>query len=428
MTRTLVGRDLDHGDPHRDAGSEHAEPAGVEGLDRLRLLLASAMGTVLVSYALLVPAAAVTVLPAGMPLDTAFAAAIPLWLAAHQIPLVIEGEPVSMLPLLPTAAVIAVVAFGARWTARRLGRRFRADAGAVLASVAGAHAAVAVLGSALLPGAAAVAVAPWAAMLGGGLVAAVAGAVGVVAACGLPAEWTDRMPGWLPVAGRATAVALTGLATAGGAVVVVNLVIGAGDIDTAYRVLAPDFGAGVGLTLLALGYLPNAVLGGMSWVLGPGVAVGTATTSPFATYGGAHSNFPLLAAFPTASVPAWAAAVLVLPVAVGVLTGLRCGRAAIGQRVPAAIGAAALTAVAVGLLAELAGGRLAAGPFDPVRLPAELLVPATLLLVGVPATLVTWLRRLHPGGEREHEDTAGNSRGGRRRRCVGRCPGSERRS
>ena len=170
MTRTLVGHDLDHGDPHPDDPAAPAEPAGLDGLDRLRLLIACAMGTVLVSYALLVPAAAAVVLPVGMPLDAAFAAAIPLWLAAHQIPLVIEGQPFGVLPLMPTVGVVAVVAIGARWAARRLGGRFRADAGPVLASIGGAHAAVAVLGSALLPSAAEVAVAPWAAMVGGGLV------------------------------------------------------------------------------------------------------------------------------------------------------------------------------------------------------------------------------------------------------------------
>ena len=117
MTRTLVGHDLDDGGPDNPVAP--AEPAGLDGLDRLRLLIACAMGTVLVSYALLVPAAAAVVLPAGMALDAAFAAAIPLWLAAHQIPLVIEGQPFGVLPLMPTIGVVAVVAIGARWAALR---------------------------------------------------------------------------------------------------------------------------------------------------------------------------------------------------------------------------------------------------------------------------------------------------------------------
>jgi Family of unknown function (DUF6350) len=394
VTRTLVGHDLDDGGP--DDPVAPAEPAGLDGLDRLRLLIACAMGTVLVSYALLVPAVAAVVLPAGMPLDAAFAAAIPLWLAAHQIPLVIEGQPFGVLPLMPTIGVVAVVAIGARWAARRLGGRFRADAGPVLASIGGAHAAVAVLGSALLPSAAEVAVAPWAAMVGGGLVGAAAGAVGVLQVCALPVEWSARLPGWLPTAGRGAAVALAGLLTAGAGVLVLDLVLGLPDVAAAYRTNATDLGAAVGLTVLALGYLPNAVLAGTSWMLGPGVAIGTASASPFATYAGPHSTFPLLAAFPTTSAPVWAGAVLALPALVGALTGLRCCRAPRAQRLPAAVGASVLAAVTMGWLALFAGGRLAAGPFDPVRLPVELLVLVVLGLIGVPAVLVVWLRRGRP--------------------------------
>ena len=131
------------------------------------------MGTVLMSYAVLVPAVGVIVLSAGggLSVDSAFAAAIPLWLAAHQIPLALGGQPLSVLPLLPTVAVLWITQAGARWSVRKLGGRFRMDAGPVLASIAGGHAAVAVLGSALLPRAAEVAAQPWAAMVGAGLLA-----------------------------------------------------------------------------------------------------------------------------------------------------------------------------------------------------------------------------------------------------------------
>ncbi|MGI9002576.1 MAG: cell division protein PerM [Pseudonocardia sp.] len=405
MNRTLAGPDRDptapqpHGPP---------EAAGVEGLDRLRLLLVGAVGTVLVSYALVVLAAAVVRTASGMSFGGAFTIATPLWLAAHQIPLELSGRPLSVLPLLPTVAVFAIVAVGAGWTVRCLGGRLRADAGAVLAATAGAHAAVAVLGSALLPQAE-VAAAPWAAMVGAGLVAGSAAAAGVVRACGLPAEWVHRLPGWLRPALRGAAVALVGLAVSGAAVLLAGLFLGAADVAAAYRELAPDAGAGLGVTLLALAYLPNAVLAGVSWALGPGVAVGTATASPFATGAGEPSSFPLLAALPTTAPPSWAAVVLALPVAAGALAGLTCRRgAAQAQRLPSAAGAAVLTAVAVGLLASLAGGRLAAGPFDPVRLPVELVVPAVLLWVGVPTVGVALARRRNAG------DRTGRMRAGRR--------------
>jgi uncharacterized protein DUF6350 len=357
-----------------------------------------------------VPAAAVVIFTAGgaVSVDGAFAAAIPLWLAAHQIPLELEGQPLSVLPLLPTAGIATVIAVGAGWSARRLGGRPRHDAGAVLAAVAGAHAAIAVLGSALLPRAAEVAVAPWSAMVGGGLVAGMAAAVGVLRTCGLPADLASRLPGWLRPALHGTAVALTGMAFVGSTVLLVGMALQADAVALGYSRLAPGFGAGVGVTFLAIAYLPNAVLGGLSWALGPGVAVGTVTASPFVTSTAERSSFPLLAALPTGVPPAWALTVFVLPIGVGLLAGIACRRAApVRYRFSAALATTGLTAVVPGLLAVLAGGRLATGPFDPVRLPVELLVPAVLLWVGVPIMLIAVLRAeptVDAAGEEDRTD------------------------
>ena len=374
------------------------------------MLLAAAMGTVLFSYAVLVPAVAVVVLSAGggLSADSAFAAAIPLWLAAHQIPLALGGQPLSVLPLVPTVAVVVIAQLGARWSARKLGGRFRMDAGPVLASIAGAHAAVAVLGSALLPRATEVAAAPWAAMLGGALIAGIGAVIGVLRVCGLPLEWSQRIPDWGRVGARGAAVAIVALLGVGALMVLLALVIGAPSVAMAYRAVAPDFGAGVGVTLLALAYLPNAVVGGMAWALGPGVAVGPAAASPFAAFPGAPSEFPLLAALPTATPSEWALVVLLLPVGVGALAGLTLRRALpMSARLPAAGVTAVLTAVAVGVLAELAGGRLAAGAFDPVQVPVGLVVPAVLLLVGVPTLVVASLQgRSEPGDEDESDEAA----------------------
>ena len=391
-----------------DSAPVHSDVAPVEGLDRLRVLLACAMGTVLVSYAVLVPAVAVVVLTAGgrLTADGAFAAGIPLWLAAHQIPLSLEGQPLSVLPLVPTAAVIAITQVGARWAGRRLGGRFRVDAGPVLASIAGAHAAVAVLGSALLPSATEVAAAPWAALVGGGFVAGTGAAIGVLRACDLPREWAHAIPAWARVGARGAAVAVVALLGSGALVLVVALALGAPAVAETYRVIAPGFGAGLGLTLTALAYLPNAVVGGTSWALGPGIGVGSATTSPFGAYPGPPSGFPLLAALPSSSPAAWALAVMVLPVVAGVAAGLTCRSALPGPaRLPAAAAATVLVALALALLAELAGGRLAAGAFDPVQVPVGLVVPAALLLVGVPTLVVASVQRRGEVAQGADDDT-----------------------
>ncbi|HEX8518094.1 MAG TPA: DUF6350 family protein, partial [Pseudonocardia sp.] len=378
------------------AAEDAPAPDRPDGVARLRILFATATGTVLTSYGLLVPAAAAVVLTAGdgLSVDGAFAAAIPLWLAAHLIPLQLGGQPFGVLPLLPTAALFAVVALGAGSALRRLGGRFRYDGGPVLAAVAGAHAAVAVLGSALLPRSAEVAARPWAAMVGAGLLAGAAALAGMWRACGVPPEWWSA-PAWLRAGVRGGAGALAGLVSVASVLLVVALVLGAARSEAAFRALAPGFGDGLGITLLGLAYLPNAVVAALCWTVGAGFSVGSATVSPFGAVPGVPSSFPLLAALPTGVPPVWAPAVLVLPALIGVLVGVR-GRRVLAHpadRVRAAVAAAAVAGLGAALLALLAGGRLAAGPYDPVHLAAELVLPATLLWIGGPASVVALLRR-----------------------------------
>jgi len=374
-----------------------------EGLPRLRVLLATAAGTVLLGYVLLVPAAAGVVLTAGngLSLAGALAAAVPLWLAAHQIPLVLGGQPLGVLPLLPTAALFVVVALGAGGAVRRLGGRMRHDGGPVLAGITAAHVAVAVLGSALLPGSAEVAADPWAALLGAGAVAGAAAVTGTVRACGVPVEWRTSVPGWVWVGLRGAAVAVAGLAAVASAMLVVGLAVAASRVEAAYGVLAPTFGDGVGITLLALAYLPNAGVAAACWALGVGFSVGVATASPFTTVAGPPSSFPLFAALPTGPPPAWAPAVVVLPVLVGLLVGLVVRRAlpVAGEAVRALSVAVLGAASAAGLAALLSGGRLAVGPYDPVHVPAGLAVAATLVWIGIPAACVALLRRSSDGAD-----------------------------
>ncbi|MGE3286659.1 MAG: DUF6350 family protein, partial [Pseudonocardia sp.] len=335
------------------------------GLDRVRVLASAAMGTILISYAILVPTAAALIYTGGRgsSLDTAFAAAVPFWLAAHQVPLAVQGQQLSVLPLLPTAAVIAVVALGSSWAVRRLGGRAAHDGGAVLATIGGAHTAVAVLATGLLP--AEVSAGPWTAMPAAALVAVPAAGMGVLRACGMreiDARWRHLPPAVLPGL-RGAVVGVATLAVLGAAVLTVGLVAAAGNVHAAYEHLAPTAWAGVGVTMLAFLYLPNAVIAAASWGVGAGAGVGLAWASPFTSVAGAEvSSFPLLAVIPVHA-PAWALLVLVLPVLAGVLVGRSCvrfgGRASAAQRVCSALLAVGVTALAAGLLALVAGGRLA---------------------------------------------------------------------
>ena len=233
-------------------------------------------------------------------LDGAFAAAIPLWLAAHQIPLVLGGQPFSVLPLLPTAVVSPWSRSAPAGRCGGSAAALRDDAGPVLASDrrrarrrrrAGQRAA-APRGRG--------GVAPWAAMVGGGLVAGLGAVLGVLRGARLPAEWLDAS---LRGCGRGCGpprLALLALVLAGGvACSWSRWRSGAPSVAPAYARLAPGSGRASASPCSRWPTCPTpwsagAELGARPRVRGRhghGVAVrGVPPAAP--------STFPLLAALP----------------------------------------------------------------------------------------------------------------------------------
>ncbi|HWN33849.1 MAG TPA: DUF6350 family protein, partial [Pseudonocardia sp.] len=320
--------------------------------DRLRLLTVAAVASVALSYLLMVLVAAVAGLTAGAApsVKPLLVAAIPLWLAAHQVPLVVAGAPLGALPLLPTIGVLALTARLASRATRRLGGRLREDASAAVATLAGAHASVAVLATALPQSP--VQATSWAALLGGGLVAAIGAGLGALRGTGLPAWWTTS-PGWLREGVAAARVGALSLTTGGALMLLAALLAAVGELNARLQTASPTVGAGVGVTLLSLCYLPNALVAAVSWLAGPGLSIGAAAASPLFTAPGLLPPIPLMAAMPAQSPPGWTVVVFVLPVLAGALVGLRCRRV---DRDPVrrlfAVGvAAAAVAAGFGLLA-----------------------------------------------------------------------------
>jgi hypothetical protein len=149
-----------------------------------------------------------------------------------------------------------------------------------------------------------------------------------------------------------------------------------------------------------LAYLPNVLVGALSFAVGPGFSLGALVVRPLAFHPGPVLGLPLLGAVPVRSAPWWVA-VLLLPVAVGVGVGWACRR--VTDPVPArsrrgnaqprpdralgrlrAVGVAALV-VAFGclVLAAFAGGTVADGPFNPVTIAAGLLALSALGWIGI---------------------------------------------
>lgn len=311
------------------------------------------------------------------------------WLAAHHVPLTIDGAPLGVLPLLPTLLLGALVARGAAGVAARSGIHQPVDAGWVAGVIAGIHGVLgAVLALAATP--ATVTVDPALAAVGCALVAGVAAGLGLVRPCGLLPAALRQAPGWVRPGLAAGLWGLAALLTAGLVTVLIALVVSAPEVA---QMSGSDAGSALGLTVLSLGYLPNAAIAGLSWLAGPGLSVGALSVSPLAVHAGPVPAVPLLAALPQGPMQPWWGAVLAVPLLVGAAVGRRCAPTGcdLPQRLRVLGVAAMVLALGSAVLGALAGGRLGAAAFDPVDVPFGSLAVAVLaatLLGGCAAMLL----------------------------------------
>lgn len=316
-------------------------------------------------------------------------------------------------------APLAFAGFTAIFAARSGARASRADAwvtGVVVGSLvfAAATAAIAVTSRSGLA-----AVHLWEAVLLPALVFAVPAALGAVvtewveAGAGIVARLRDRVEagphGWGGVAGlvaRGSAVVVAGLAGAGALAVAVALLLRGGEIVALFEAGNLDL---VGIVVVGLGqlaYVPTLVVFGMSFLAGPGFAVGAGTAvSPAGTQLGVVPGIPVLGALPESTSP-WTLMLVLVPVALGALAGWIARSRFVSARPPAdasapstepiaprlAIGAgiAVVAAAAVALLAATASGSMGPGRLavsgpepGPVALAVglEVLLGASILLL-----------------------------------------------
>lgn len=310
------------------------------------------------------------------------------WLAAHHVSVSIDGAPLGVLPLLPTLLLGALVARGAAGVAVRSGIHRVADAGRVAGAIAGTHGGLgAVLALAATPPT--VTADPAQAALGCALVAGVSAGLGLAQPCGLLPAALRQAPGWVRSGLLAGLWGLAVLLTAGLATVLLALVVSAPEV---VQMSGSDAGSVVGLTVLSVGYLPNAAIAGLSWLAGPGLSIGALSVSPVGVHAGGVPAVPLLAALPQGPEQPWWGIALAVPLLIGVAVGRRC--AAAGRDAPQRLRvfgvAAAVAALGSAVLGALAGGRLGAAAFDPVDVPAGGLAVAVLtatLLGGAAAAL-----------------------------------------
>jgi len=120
---------------------------------------------------------------------------------------------------------------------------------------------------------------------------------------------------------RGTAVVVTGLVGAGALLLAVALFVRSGQIVALFQAAGVDPAGSAVITLGQLAYLPTLVVWGLSFVAGPGFAVGTDTAvSPAGTQVGVVPGIPLLGVVPETTTT-WMLLLALVPVALGALAG-----------------------------------------------------------------------------------------------------------
>ena len=196
---------------------------------------------------------------------------------------------------------------------------------------------------------------------------------GVIDACRDGLE--RRGAGDAVISATALGVAVTVAAIIGaGAVVLAGAVaVSGGEIVALYQAGNVDILGAIVVTLGQLAYVPTLIVWTISWIAGPGFAIGTGSTvSPVGTDLAVVPSIPVLGAVPDAS-NAWLLLVALIPVAAGALGGwfARSRLHAVTEGPSDAMAPRVVTTLAMAVVAALAAAGMAvagSGAIGPGRL------------------------------------------------------------
>jgi hypothetical protein len=199
----------------------------------------------------------------------------------------------------------------------------------------------------------------------------------------------------LPDGVRAGLIALLLLVAAAAVLLTLLLLARFADVVALDESLDAGPVGGFVLTCAQLLAMPAFVVWALAWIVGAGVTLGTGSAvGPFAGSTGPLPALPVLGAVPV-DPPAWAAAVLVLPVVAGFAAVLLVRR---GGATTAALPLGAVTGVVAGLgagvLAAASAGAAGPGRFASVGPDALLVAGLTAVLVGLPALVAAAVVRV----------------------------------
>jgi hypothetical protein len=285
-----------------------------------------------------------------------------MWLGVHQVPILIGGRELGVMPLLP---VLLMVWGTARTTARATATntswfviRW------VVASALGGPLLIAAISLAVIHDAASVvtelqtpnALRAFAAVL---VVHGSGAAVGVGARAGRRALTASGLPSWLGDSVRPAMAGVLALLGLSGAVTACSLIVHWATMHELYGITGSMFGQ-FSLTVLSVLYAPNVIVGTAAVTVGSSAHLGFATFSSFTVFGGDLPALPVLAAAPTPPLePMWVA-LLIVGASSGVAVGQQCARRPlplVAATVKLLVAAAAAALMMV-LLGYAGGGRL----------------------------------------------------------------------
>lgn len=361
---------------------------------RVRVLAYAAIAPIIGGYAAVATVLAVVIASASniqLSFPGVLLAAVPGWLAAHHVPLGLGTHSFAVLPLLPTALLMLMVARSANRAAARLHLHEPTQARLVVFPIAAAHAVVGVT-IALVLGTGPVTASPPAAFFGCGALSALAATVGVARRCCLLDAALSRVDPVVVRGLRAGVIGVAAMSAAGALVLAFGLVAHWTTATTIFEQSGSELGSEFGMLLLTIAYLPNAVVAALAFAMGPGFTMGTFSVAPLHLTLAKAPAVPLFAALPEHQ-SRTLLGLMIAPLAVGVFLGWVSRRIAprpLGRLRAVAVAAAVVGAV-VFLLAALTGGRLGGGAFSPVTVPAGLVGAVALGWVLVPAALVACL-------------------------------------
>ncbi|PRX91870.1 DUF6350 family protein [Allonocardiopsis opalescens] len=398
---TVLADPADAPQPGKRAGADEDPPRPLFTAGGMAAASAAAVGLATLTTLTLVGWIAAPGANIGDGLPDVFRTAAQGWLVAHHVGFAIPGGGVGMLPLGLVVLPGLLLYRSGRWLAGSCELPRLRSAGLAALAIAGPYGAIA--GTlALISRTGSVQPSMFTGLLAGFLIAFVAGGVGVTHQIAIDKRipWR-RLVMLMPERPRSLVIGTVWstllLLGAGAVLYLAALIANFGEAQSLTASLDPGVVGGVLLLLVQLAYLPNAVIFGMSYAIGPGFAIGQSTVvAPTGVILGALPQFPMLAALPNSGpAPVLSLLSLAAPFVAGVFGGIKVIRISPTVVTEAApmwgFACGLLSGAACAVLAAFAGGPLGAARLSEVGPSPWQVGLVAALEVGVAAAIAAWI-------------------------------------